>query len=91
MNPWIAKGVVLGASVAMVVIRAPHGHRSRVIRVVKTRKGALETGLLTLAWLGFFVPLLWITSPFKSLPTPHETWLTARWGAHTRVARFVVR
>jgi protein-S-isoprenylcysteine O-methyltransferase Ste14 len=66
MNPWIAKGVVLGASVAMVVIRAPHGHRSRGVRVVKTRKGALETGLLTLAWLGFLVPLIWIASPALS-------------------------
>src|SRR4029079_8169263 len=66
MNPWIAKVVVLGASVAMVVIRAPHGHRSRGIRVVKSRKGALETGLLTLAWLGFLVPLIWIASPALS-------------------------
>ncbi|MDP9323559.1 MAG: protein-S-isoprenylcysteine O-methyltransferase [Acidobacteriota bacterium] len=63
MNPWIAKAVVIAASVVMVVIRAPHGHRSRGIRVAKSRKGALEILLLTLAWVGFFVPLIWIASP----------------------------
>ena len=63
MNPWIAKALILAATAVMIAIRAPHGHRSRGIRVVKTRKGALEIGLLTLAWLGFFVPLIWIASP----------------------------
>jgi protein-S-isoprenylcysteine O-methyltransferase Ste14 len=29
---------------------------------VKSRKGKLEIILLTLAWLGFFVPLLWIVT-----------------------------
>lgn len=66
MNPWIAKAVILAASVVMVAIRAPHGHRSRGIKVVKSRKGTLEIGLLTLAWLGFFVPLIWIASPALS-------------------------
>jgi protein-S-isoprenylcysteine O-methyltransferase Ste14 len=66
MNPWIAKVVILGASVVMVAIRAPHGHRSRSIKVVKSRKGALESVLLTFAWLSFFVPLIWIVSPVLS-------------------------
>ncbi len=66
MNPWIAKAVILAASVVMVAIRAPHGHRSRGIKVVKSRKGTLEIVLLTLAWLGFFVPLIWIASPALS-------------------------
>jgi protein-S-isoprenylcysteine O-methyltransferase Ste14 len=63
MNPWYAKAVVLAASVAMVVIRAPHGNRSRQVKVVKSRKGPLEVVLLTLAWISFFVPLLWVFSP----------------------------
>jgi protein-S-isoprenylcysteine O-methyltransferase Ste14 len=63
MNPWIAKGVVLAASMVMVAIRAPHGQRSRSVKVVKSRKGALEIALLALAWLGFFVPLIWVASP----------------------------
>ena len=63
MNPWIAKAVILAASVAMVIIRAPHGKRSRGVKVVKSRRGPLETVLLALAWLSFFVPLAWIATP----------------------------
>jgi protein-S-isoprenylcysteine O-methyltransferase Ste14 len=63
MNPWIAKTVLLAASVVMVAIRAPHGSRSRGVKVVKSVKGKLEVFLLTLAWIGFFVPLIWIVSP----------------------------
>jgi protein-S-isoprenylcysteine O-methyltransferase Ste14 len=63
MNPWIAKGLILAASVAMVGIRAPHGKRSRGVRVLESHKGRLETALLTLAWAGFFIPLIWVASP----------------------------
>jgi len=63
MNPWIAKAVILAANIIMIAIRAPHGQRSRGIRIVKDRKGGLEVALLTLAVLGFFVPLIWIVSP----------------------------
>lgn len=63
MNPWFAKAIVLAGSVVMVVIRAPHGQRSRKIKVVKSRKGPLEIGLLTLAWLGFFLPIIWVAAP----------------------------
>jgi protein-S-isoprenylcysteine O-methyltransferase Ste14 len=63
MNPWFAKAVVLAASIAMVVIRAPHGNRSRKVKVLKSRKGRLEVVLLTLAWISFFVPLLWVFTP----------------------------
>lgn len=66
MNPWIAKGVVLAASAAMVAIRAPHGHRSRTVKVAEDRKGGLEVALLVLAMLGFVVPLIWIVSPLLS-------------------------
>jgi len=63
MNPWFAKAVVLAASIVMVAIRAPHGERSRRIKVVKSRRGALEIVLLTLAGLGFLVPLVWAAKP----------------------------
>ena len=66
MNPWIAKSVILAASVVMVAVRAPHGQRSRGVKVVKNRKGKQEVILLTLAWLGFFVPLIWVVSPVFS-------------------------
>src|SRR5712692_9394509 len=63
MNPWYPKAAVLGASIAMVVIRAPHGNRSRKVKVVRSRKGSLEVVLLILAWLSFFLPLLWVFKP----------------------------
>jgi protein-S-isoprenylcysteine O-methyltransferase Ste14 len=63
MNPWFAKAIILVASVALVVIRAPHGKRSRTITVVKSRKGPLEIALLAIAWIAFFLPLIWIATP----------------------------
>src|SRR6266568_7115387 len=63
MNPRIAKAVILAATMVMMAIRAPHGHRSRRVKVAKSYKTPLETGLLVLAWVGFFVPLVWIASP----------------------------
>ena len=63
MNPWFAKAIILSSSIVMVVIRAPHGQRSRKIKVVKSRKGPLEIALLTLAWLAFFLPLTWVAAP----------------------------
>jgi len=63
MNPWFAKAIVLASSIAMVMIRAPHGQRSRGVKVVRSRRGTSEMALLTLAWLAFFVPLIWIVAP----------------------------
>jgi protein-S-isoprenylcysteine O-methyltransferase Ste14 len=63
MNPWIAKAVILAATIAMVAIRAPHGKRSRAVKTVRSRKGPREFVLLLLAWLGFLVPLIWVSSP----------------------------
>ena len=63
VNLWVAKVIILLASIVMVVIRAPYGQRSRRIPVVRSRKGKLEIVLLTLAWLAFFLPLIWIATP----------------------------
>jgi protein-S-isoprenylcysteine O-methyltransferase Ste14 len=63
MDPWFAKAAVLAATVVMVAIRAPHGQRSRRVKVIRSGRSPTETVLLTLAWLGFFVPLVWIASP----------------------------
>ena len=63
MNPWFAKAIVLAGSIVMVIIRAPHGQRSRGVKVVRSGRGALEIVLLTLAWLAFFVPLVWVATP----------------------------
>ena len=66
MNPWIAKAVVLAATVVMIAIRAPHGRSSRRVTVIKSHKTPLEAVILVLAWIGFFVPLIWIASPALS-------------------------
>jgi protein-S-isoprenylcysteine O-methyltransferase Ste14 len=66
MNPWIAKVVVLAGTLTMIGIRAPHGRRSRSVKVAKSHKTSLETGLLVLAWIGFFIPLIWLASPVLS-------------------------
>ena len=63
MNPWFAKAVILLANVAIIVIRAPHGHRSRTVRVVKSRRGPLEAVMLTFAMGTFFFTLVWIATP----------------------------
>ena len=66
MNPWIAKTLILVAAAVMIVIRAPHGRRSRGVKVARSCKGRREVALLTLAWTGFIVPVIWVVSPVFS-------------------------
>jgi protein-S-isoprenylcysteine O-methyltransferase Ste14 len=63
MNPWFAKALILLGSVAIVLIRAPYGGRSRTIPVKKSWKGTAEVILLTIAWVSFFLTLIWIATP----------------------------
>ena len=63
MNPWFGKAIILASSIVMVIIRAPHGQRSRGVKVVRSRRGTLEIALLSVAWLAFFVPLVWVVAP----------------------------
>jgi protein-S-isoprenylcysteine O-methyltransferase Ste14 len=63
MNPWLAKAVVLLATVVMIAIRAPHGQRSRAVPVARSRKGPRELVLLAIAAVAFFLPLIWIATP----------------------------
>jgi protein-S-isoprenylcysteine O-methyltransferase Ste14 len=63
MNVWIAKAVILAATIAMIAIRAPHGRRSRSVPVERSGKGALELALLTVAWVAFFLLVVWIATP----------------------------
>lgn len=67
MPAWLPKAAIVLASIVMVVIRAPHGHRSQQVKVAQSRKGTLETALLTLAWISFFVPLVWAASSALAL------------------------
>src|SRR6516225_6326568 len=63
MIPWFAKAVVLLASIVMVIIRAPHGSRSRITPVARSYRSRLEVVLLSIAWIAFFLPLVWIVAP----------------------------
>jgi protein-S-isoprenylcysteine O-methyltransferase Ste14 len=67
MNTWYAKAVILAASILMIAIRAPHGQRSRTVKIAKNRKGTLEVVVLSFAMLGFFVPLIWVVAPLFSV------------------------
>lgn len=66
MNPWFGKAIIIASSLVMVIIRAPHGRRSREELVVRSRKGVVESTLLAFAWLAFFVPLFWVGAPVFS-------------------------
>jgi protein-S-isoprenylcysteine O-methyltransferase Ste14 len=75
MNPWFAKAVILAASIVLIAIRAPHGQRSRTVKVAKSRKGPVEIVTLFLVWLGFFVPLIWVATPlFAFAEYPLRPW-----------------
>jgi protein-S-isoprenylcysteine O-methyltransferase Ste14 len=64
---WFGKVAIVVAALAMIVIRAPHGKRSRERAVATSRRGTVELIVLTLAWIGFLVPLLWVVSPWLSV------------------------
>ncbi|HEY7326318.1 MAG TPA: protein-S-isoprenylcysteine O-methyltransferase [Gemmataceae bacterium] len=79
MDPWFGKAVILLANLVMVLIRAPHGKRSRETPVLKSRKGTQEIVLLTIAWIAFLLSLVWIATPlfaFSDYPL-HVTTLVA--------------
>ena len=59
MNAWYGTGVYWVAMVASIFIRAPHAHRSKIVKVIQSRKGALEVALLVLVGVGvLLLPLL---------------------------------
>ena len=58
--------VMLTAMILMFAIRAPHGARSLKVKVARSAKDRREVALLSLAWIGYFAPLVWTVSPFLS-------------------------
>ena len=67
MNPWFGKVLMLVSIVSTVIIRAPHGGRSRKVTVVESRKGPLDIALLALMSItGMILPLLAIFTPLLS-------------------------
>lgn len=63
MNPLYAKAVIVLAGILMIVIRLPHGQRSRTLPVLTSRKGRVERVLLRINCVAYFFPLLWIVTP----------------------------
>src|SRR3954464_7429724 len=64
LSPWFGKVAIVAMIVAVGVIRAPFGRQSRTIPVVVNRRGARETFILALAWLGSAIlPVVWVASP----------------------------
>ena len=59
---WIAKGVMLVAIIMTLVIRAPHGRQSRAMRIAKDRKTKWDVTLLLLTIVGFWMPVIWVSS-----------------------------
>ncbi len=91
MEPWIPKATVCLSSIVMIAIRAPHGQRSRGVRVVTSRKGPLEVALLVLAGLGFCLPLVWVATPwlaFADYPSSALAFGGSVEGALTRLNPF---
>ena len=67
MNPWFGKALFLVSIVSTIIIRAPHGGRSRKVAVVESRKGWLEIVLLGLMWIAAMIlPLIAIFTPLLS-------------------------
>jgi len=67
VSPWLGKTAFLIGVVAMMIIRAPHGTRSRKIRIAESRKGRLEVALLGLMWIATLIlPLTSIATPLVS-------------------------
>ena len=79
MNPWFGKLAVLACLLGFIVIRAPHGQRSRAVRVKEDRKGVLEIVLLIGAMLGTtLLPLIWVATGFPARDYPPSCALRAR-------------
>jgi protein-S-isoprenylcysteine O-methyltransferase Ste14 len=67
MDPWFGKALMLVSIASTIIIRAPHGGRSRKVAVVESRQGPLETALLALMWIvGMILPLVAIFTPLLS-------------------------
>jgi hypothetical protein len=55
VNPWTGKWALFLVIVAVILIRAPHGKRSKKVPVARSERSTLETFLLALVWLGTLV------------------------------------
>ena len=67
MNRWYGQGAFLVSFVLMILIRAPHGNRSRKIRVVQTHRNHRERALVAIMWVVTLVlPAVALATPLLS-------------------------
>ena len=67
MNLWFGKLAVLVALLGISIIRAPHGKRSRTLRIAQDRKSALDMVLLAGCFLGTTIlPAVWVFTGFPA-------------------------
>jgi protein-S-isoprenylcysteine O-methyltransferase Ste14 len=63
MSPWFGYALFVAGNVAGIIIRVPHDKRSKQVRVVEDRKGAVEKTLLALLTIALLLPLVTMTTP----------------------------
>jgi protein-S-isoprenylcysteine O-methyltransferase Ste14 len=67
VTPWFGKAAFMAGMIAMMVIRAPHGRRSRQVNIVESRKGGLENALLALMSIAMLLlPLIFVITSLLS-------------------------
>ena len=65
MNPWYGYSLVIVGIIGTIVIRAPHGERSRKIKVVEDRKAKSDVALIIVSSLFMILlPVLSMSSPW---------------------------
>ncbi len=64
MHPWFARSALLAATFLLLFLPARLHPRGTGARTASSRKGRLETLLLALQFLGFFLPLVWVATPW---------------------------
>jgi LPXTG-motif cell wall-anchored protein len=73
-SPWIAKAVIIPASIALIAIPATIHKDTPKIIVVESRKGLLERCLLALTSCAFLLTLLWLIAPLLAFANDSRQW-----------------
>jgi protein-S-isoprenylcysteine O-methyltransferase Ste14 len=73
-SPWIAKAVVIAASIALIAIPATIHKDTPKIIAVESRKGLLERCLLVLTSCAFLLTLVWLVTPLFAFANDSRPW-----------------
>ena len=75
LNPWYGYSLVLAGFVGTILIRAPHGGRSRKIPVVDDRKGKWEILFVSLVSMTMLIPMVAMFSSLLAI-ADYQLYLT---------------